>query len=67
MRVTKIYFPMVTAIKLEGVGMKPKYYTCIPGEPTYPSEDVILDELDWLEALEEAKEKGARIEVHEVR
>jgi len=46
MRVAKIYFPNVTAIKLENEEVEPRYFTCIPGEPIYLSEDVILNELD---------------------
>ena len=46
MRVAKIYSPNVTAIKLENEEVEPRYFTCIPGEPIYLSEDVILNELD---------------------
>jgi len=66
MKITKVYFPMVTAIKIEGEGIEPRYFSHIPGEPAYPSEDAIESEEDWREVLREAKKKGARVEVREV-
>lgn len=66
MKITKILFPMVTVIRLEGEGMEPKYFSNFPGESTYPSEDVITTEEEWKEALREAKEKGVKVIVNEV-
>lgn len=57
---------MVTVLKLEGESMETRYFTQTPGEPTYPSEDVILTEEEWQETLREAKLKGIKIEVLEV-
>ena len=65
MKITKIYFPMVTAVRIEGKGMEPRYFSHIPGEPTYPSEDAMLTEEDWRKALREARRKGVRVEVQE--
>ena len=66
MKITKIYFPQITAIKLEGEGMEPKYFSQTPGDQTFPIEDAIADEEDWRRALREAREKGAKVEVNEV-
>lgn len=65
MKITKLYFPMVTAIKIEGEGMDPRYFSHIPGEQTHPAEDVVTTEEDWRKGLREARRKGVRIEVQE--
>lgn len=66
MKITKIFFPVVTVIRLEERGIEPSYFTQTPGGPIYPSEDVVMTEAGWRKALREAKEKNARVEVHEV-
>lgn len=70
MRITKIYFPLVTVVKMEGEGLDPAYWTTTEGhvrESFYPvGEDLLVTEEDWRRALQEAKTKGARIELFEV-
>ena len=64
MKITKIYFPMVTVMKLEVLGQEDRYFTLTEGE-TYPSEDVILTNKDWRRALSEARQKGSKVEEFE--
>jgi len=66
MKITKIYFPQVTAIKLEEEGMESRYFSSRTGGQTYPSEDVIVSEEDWREALRQARRRSLQIEVQEV-
>lgn len=64
LRITKVYFPTVTVIKVDD-GVQSRYYTSTqPGE-MYPSIDVIETESKWQEVLAEAKTKGARVESEE--
>lgn len=66
MVLTKIFLPGITVVKLEGEGVEPSYFTMVPGETSFPSEDIIETEEDWRRALREAKQRGLQIEVHEV-
>lgn len=66
LRVTKIYFPMITLVKLEEVDMEPLYFTSIPGGPIHPSTDVVISEEDWRRTLWEAKKKGSKVETKEI-
>jgi len=66
LRITKIYFPSVTVIKMVDERLEPRYFTSTqPGE-IFPVEGMEIDEATWLEAIEEAKSKGAKITTIEV-
>lgn len=62
--ITKVYFPTVTVIKVDD-GVQSRYYTSTEPGVMYPSIDVVETEFKWQEVLEEAKAKGAKVEVEE--
>lgn len=64
LKITKIYFPVVTVIRIDD-GITQHYYTSTEPGVIHPSYDVIETEATWQEALAEAKAKGARVEVEE--
>ena len=64
MRISKIYFPTVTVVRIamEEEGYKPWYLSQTPGGSFYNIEGLKTNRRFWVKALKEAKAKGARIE-----
>lgn len=64
LRITKIYFSMVTVIKIDD-GVHSRYYTSTESGVIHPVVEAIETEADWQAALAEARAKGVRIEAEE--
>lgn len=66
MKITKIYFPNVIAIRLEEKGREPRYYSQMPGKATLPCTDLTMTDEYWRESLSKAKTENVKIEVTEL-
>lgn len=64
LRITKVYFSMVTVIKVDD-SVHQRYYTSTEPGVLYPVLEVIETETDWQKTLVEAEGKGVKIETEE--